>query len=147
MFGSAPIYDVLMSCTLSSYIPSFKTELSRTEENLGKPCRVFKKITSIGIVCQHQVTVNSPQDVLTPLAGAGTKKHPLKPNRMQSAKEHSSIQRILSQSYNATVFYFDNISHVLNQLFLPDKSSICQSSYRTMVLTICIQLFKKQTIL
>ena len=57
---------------------------------------------------------------------------------------------ILNQSYNATVFYFDNISfleHVLNQLFLPNKNSISQASYRTMVLTICFQLFKKQTIL
>ena len=57
---------------------------------------------------------------------------------------------ILSQSYNATVFYFDNISflaHVLNQLFLPNESSISQASYRTMVLTICFQMFKTQTIL
>ena len=56
---------------------------------------------------------------------------------------------ILSQSYNASVFYFDNISylaHVLNQLFLPDESSVSQASYHTMVLTICFQLFKKQTI-
>ena len=32
-------------------------------------------------------------------------------------------------SYNATVFYFDNIScqvHVLNQLFIPNESSISQ---------------------
>ena len=44
---------------------------------------------------------------------------------------------ILSQSYNATVFYFDNISflaHVLVQLFLPNESSVSQASYRTMVL-------------
>ena len=57
---------------------------------------------------------------------------------------------ILSQSYYATVFYFDNISflaHVLNQLFLPNESSISLAFYRTMVLTICFQLFKKQTIL
>ena len=57
---------------------------------------------------------------------------------------------ILSQSHNATVFYFDNISflaHVLNQLFLPDASLISRASYRTMVLRICFQLFKKQTIL
>ena len=57
---------------------------------------------------------------------------------------------ILNQSYNATVFYFVNISfleHVLNQLFLPNKSSVSQASYHTMVLTICFQLFKKQTIL
>ena len=57
---------------------------------------------------------------------------------------------ILSQSYNATVFYFDNISfleHALNQLFIPNKSPVSQISYRTMVLTICFQLFKKQTIL
>ena len=47
------------------------------------------------------------------------------------------------------MFYFDNTSfleHVLSQLFLLNKSSISQASYRTMVLTICIQLFKKQTI-
>ena len=46
---------------------------------------------------------------------------------------------ILSQSYNATVFYFDNTSfleHILKQLFLPNESSISQASYRTMVLTI-----------
>ena len=45
------------------------------------------------------------------------------------------------------VFYFDNISflaHVLNQLFLPNTSSISQASYHTMVLTICFQLFKKK---
>ena len=57
---------------------------------------------------------------------------------------------ILSQSYNATVFYFNNIlflAHVLNHLFLPNESSISQASYRTMVLTICFQLFKKQTVL
>ena len=57
---------------------------------------------------------------------------------------------ILSQSYKATVFYFDNISfleHVSNQLFLPNESSISQASYRTMVLTIYFQLFRKQTIL
>ena len=60
------------------------------------------------------------------------------------------IHTILSQSYNASVFYFDNISflaHVLNQLFLPNEYSISQASYRKMVLTICFQLFKKQTIL
>ena len=52
---------------------------------------------------------------------------------------------ILSQSYNVTVFYFDNISflaHVLNQLFLPNESSISQAPYRTKIL-ICFQLFKK----
>ena len=55
----------------------------------------------------------------------------------------------LSQSCNATGFYFDNISflnHVLNQLFFPNASSISQASYRTMVLTICFQLSKKQNI-
>ena len=49
----------------------------------------------------------------------------------------SNAEYILSQSYNATVFYFDNVSfleHVLNQLFLPNESSIRQASYRTMVL-------------
>ena len=46
---------------------------------------------------------------------------------------------ILSQSLNAIVFYFDNISfleHVLNQLFLRNESLISQQFYRTMVLTI-----------
>ena len=53
-------------------------------------------------------------------------------------------------AYNATVFYLVNISfleNVLNQLFLPKENSISQASYRTMVLTICFQLSKKQTIL
>ena len=57
---------------------------------------------------------------------------------------------ILSQSYNTSVFYFDNISflgHVLNQLFLPNERSINQASSRTVVLNICFQLFKKQTFL
>ena len=48
------------------------------------------------------------------------------------------------------MFYFNNISflaHVLNQLFLPNKISISQASYRIMILTICFQLFKKYTIL
>ena len=43
-------------------------------------------------------------------------------------------------------FPFDNIyslAHVLNQLFLPNESSISQASYHTMVLTICYQLLKK----
>ena len=51
---------------------------------------------------------------------------------------------------NASVFYFDNISflaHVLNQLFLPNQSSVSQAALRTIVLRICFQLFKKQTIL
>ena len=51
-----------------------------------------------------------------------------------------NLPNILSQSYNASVFYFDNISfleHVSNQLFLPNESSISQASYCTMVLTIC----------
>ena len=53
------------------------------------------------------------------------------------------------QIYNANVYYFDNISflgHVSNQLFLQNESSICQASYRRMVLTICFQLLRKQTI-
>ena len=48
------------------------------------------------------------------------------------------------------MFYFDDISfleYVSNQLFLPNESSISQASYRTTVLTICFQLFRKQTIL
>ena len=52
---------------------------------------------------------------------------------------------LLSQSYNATVFYVDIsfLAHVLYQLFLPNESSINQTSNRTMVLTKCFQLFKK----
>ena len=54
---------------------------------------------------------------------------------------------ILSRSYNAPVFYFDNnisfLDHVLNQLFLPNYSSISQASYRTVFSTICFQLFDK----
>ena len=42
MFGSAPLYDVLTSCTRSSYTPWYKTEMSRTDKNRGKPCRVCK---------------------------------------------------------------------------------------------------------
>ena len=45
MFGSAPIYDILTSCTRSSYSPSCKTEIFRTGENRGKSCRVCKKTT------------------------------------------------------------------------------------------------------
>ena len=43
----------------------------------------------------------------------------------------SFFQSILSQSYKATVFCFDNISfleHVSNQLFLPNERSISQAS-------------------
>ena len=57
---------------------------------------------------------------------------------------------VLSQSYNAAVFYCDSISfleHVLNQLFLLNESPISQASYLTMVSTICFQLFKIQPIL
>ena len=52
-------------------------------------------------------------------------------------------------SYKTTVVYFDIsfLVHALNQLFLPNESSISQASYRTMVLTICLQLIKKHTIL
>ena len=62
--------------------------------------------------------------------------------------EISNIPTILSQSYNATLFNFDIsfLAHILNQLFLANESSISQAPYRTMVLTICFQLFKKQTI-
>ena len=48
----------------------------------------------------------------------------------------SMIDNMLSQSYNAIVFYFDNISfweHVLNQLYLPNECSVSQASYRIMV--------------
>ena len=56
---------------------------------------------------------------------------------------------ILSQIYNATKFYFDIsfLENVLNHLFLTNRSSVSQASYRTIVLTISFHLFKKQTIL
>ena len=41
--STTPIYDVLMSCRRSSYTPWYKTEMSRTDENYGKPCWVWKK--------------------------------------------------------------------------------------------------------
>ena len=46
-----------------------------------------------------------------------------KPFALQNRFVYIKIENILSQSYNATVFYFDNISflaHALNQLFLPN---------------------------
>ena len=46
MFGSALINDILTSCMRSSYIPWYKTEISRMGENHGKPCRVCKKSQS-----------------------------------------------------------------------------------------------------
>ena len=39
------------------------------------------------------------------------------------------------------------LERVFKQLFLQDERSISQASYCTMVLTICFQLFTKQTIL
>ena len=45
MFGSAPIYNILKSCMRSSYTPWYKTEISRTGENRGKPCQVCKNQT------------------------------------------------------------------------------------------------------
>ena len=39
MVRSAPIYDVLTSCTRSSYTPWYKTDISRTGEDRRKPCR------------------------------------------------------------------------------------------------------------
>ena len=68
---------------------------------------------------------------------------------MHNMSELIVIQQlyILSQSHNATVFYFDNISICIKPIISSNESSINQASYRTMVLTICIQLFKKQTIL
>ena len=47
MFGSPPIYDILMSCTRSSYTPWYKTEISRTGENRRKPCQVCTKRMSV----------------------------------------------------------------------------------------------------
>ena len=46
MFGSAPIYDVLASCMWASYTPWYKTEISRTGENWGKPWQVCKNHSS-----------------------------------------------------------------------------------------------------
>ena len=43
--------------------------------------------------------------------------------------------------------YWAKVISLLNKLFLSNESWISQASYRTMVLTICFQLFKKQTIL
>ena len=41
MFGSA--FLLTMTCTMSSYTPWYKTEISRTGENRGKSCWVCKK--------------------------------------------------------------------------------------------------------
>ena len=54
MFGSVSICDVLTSCTRSFYSPWYKTEISRTDENRGKPCRVCKNLfifTAAGANC------------------------------------------------------------------------------------------------
>ena len=71
------------------------------------------------------------------------------PNLLQNLKVMDLTCYTLPEQ-NTIVLYFDNISfleHVLNQLFLPNESFISQASYRRMVLTICFQLFKKQTTL
>ena len=52
-------------------------------------------------------------------------------------EDFKDVSYILSQSYNATVFYFDNISfleHVSSQLFLPNESSINQIKIRNEIL-------------
>ena len=43
IFGSARIYDVLLSCIRSSYTPWYETEISRTSENHGKSCCVISR--------------------------------------------------------------------------------------------------------
>ena len=43
MFGLAPIYDALTSCTSLSDTPRYKTEIFRTIKNRGKSCQVCKK--------------------------------------------------------------------------------------------------------
>ena len=47
MFGSPPIYDVLTSCTRTSYNPWYKTEISRMGENRRKHRRVCKTKQSL----------------------------------------------------------------------------------------------------
>ena len=50
LFGSAPFYVILTSCMRSFYTPSCKTEISRTDENGGKPRRVCKNQFSAAAV-------------------------------------------------------------------------------------------------
>ena len=59
------------------------------------------------------------------------------------------IANILSLSYKATSFYFDNIfvqMHALGQLVRINKSSFSLASKLTLVLTIWLNLFEKQSI-
>ena len=63
------IYDVLTSCMRSSYTPWYKTEISRTGKNCGKPCQVCKKlsssrrvITSLDCTKRTQRTKEPPHD-------------------------------------------------------------------------------------
>ena len=102
--------------------------------------RIFLYRGNIDIccICKQDVELTEASD---------TYKHRMS---IEFTRNNITNTNILSQSYNASVFYFDYISflaRVLNQLFLPNERSISQASYHIMVLTICFQLFKKQTIL
>ena len=62
MFGSVPIYDVPMSCRRLSYSSWYKMEISRTDENHGKPCRVCKNnLSKTGQTELGNLTANSDQ--------------------------------------------------------------------------------------
>ena len=59
------------------------------------------------------------------------------------------LLHILSQSSNATLFYFDNIfvqTNALGRMVRLNESSFSWASELTLVLTICLKLFKKQSI-
>ena len=81
--------------------------------------------------------------------GIGPKIHnPLSESLVQLIIERINGEHtILSQSYNATLFYFDNIfvqTHALGQLVHLSKSSFSEASKLVLVLTICLKLFEKQ---
>ena len=62
----------------------------------------------------------------------------------------TSIDNILSQGLNATLFYFGVFSdrkHALSHLIYLHKSSFSSAFNRTLALDICLKLFKKQSIL
>ena len=65
MFGSVPIYDVLMSCTRSSYTPWCKMEISRMVENRGKPCRVCKNNASVNRLSMQILKTWKTQNIWT----------------------------------------------------------------------------------
>ena len=57
---------------------------------------------------------------------------------------------ILNQSYNATLFYFDNFfakTCTLDEVVRLNKSSLSKAFEPTLVLTMRLKQFKKQTIL